>query len=82
MKRYLILLVALSYFQVSNGQPQKTYLPKIEPCSCAFKTDSNFKTRCGYLVVPENRQKPTGKTIKLPFIYVECNNPDKKSLIS
>jgi len=29
-------------------------------------------------VVPENRSKPSGKKIKLPFIYVESNNPDKK----
>ena len=34
-------------------------------------------TRCAYLIVPENRNKPNGKTIKLPFIYVESKNPNK-----
>jgi pimeloyl-ACP methyl ester carboxylesterase len=40
--------------------------------------DSSFKTRCGYLIVPENRLKPTSKMIKLPFIVVESKNPNKK----
>lgn len=42
------------------------------------KIDSTFKTRCGYLVVPENRLKKSSRMIKLPFIVVESKNPDKK----
>jgi len=42
------------------------------------KIDSSFKTRCGYLVVPENRNKQASKLIKLPFIVVESKNPNKK----
>ncbi len=71
----IILFVLLS--QLSVTAQQKGYTPKIEPCACAFKADSSMKTRCAYLVVPENRKKPGGKTIKLPFIYVESNNPNK-----
>jgi pimeloyl-ACP methyl ester carboxylesterase len=56
---------------------QQNNLPHIEPCDCIFKADSAHKTRCGYLVVPENREKPHGKIVKLPFIYVESNNPAK-----
>jgi hypothetical protein len=55
----------------------KNYAPRIEPCACVFKADSSHKTTCSYLIVPENRNNPTGKTIKLPFIVVESNNPDK-----
>ena len=71
----IILFVLLS--QLSATAQQKGYTPKIEPCACAFKADSSMKTRCAYLIVPENRKKPGGKTIKLPFIYVESNNPNK-----
>ncbi|MBE9661957.1 alpha/beta fold hydrolase [Mucilaginibacter myungsuensis] len=42
------------------------------------KIDSSFKTRCGYLIVPENRNKRNAKIVKLPFIVVESKNPNKK----
>jgi pimeloyl-ACP methyl ester carboxylesterase len=40
--------------------------------------DSSFKTKCGYLIVPENRYKSNSRMIKLPFILVESKNPNKK----
>src|SRR5882757_4841331 len=43
------------------------------------RIDSSFKTQCGYLIVPENRNKPSSRTIKLPFIIVKSKNPDKKN---
>ena len=75
MKR-LILIPILIFFQQFAIAQQKGYTPRIEPCECAFKSDS-LKTKCAYLIVPENRNKPNGKTIKLPFIYVESKNPNK-----
>jgi pimeloyl-ACP methyl ester carboxylesterase len=60
------------------AQKKTSYVPKIEPCPCAFKADSSLKTICAYLIVPENRNKPNGKTIKLPFIIAESNNPNKR----
>jgi pimeloyl-ACP methyl ester carboxylesterase len=42
------------------------------------KIDSSFKTKCGYLIVPENRGKKASNMIKLPFIVVYSKNPDKK----
>ena len=72
---YLFILI-ISLQSIAIAQQKGTYVPKIEPCECAFKADS-LKSRCAYLIVPENRSKPNGKTIKLPFIYVESNNPDK-----
>jgi len=77
MKKYTIfILSSLLAGQFAFAQ-NKGYTPKIEPCACAFKSDS-LKTKCAYLIVPENRSKPNGKTIKLPFIYVESKNPNKK----
>ena len=74
----LILTTLIMLFQLSASAQQKGYTPKLEPCECAFKADSSLKTRCAYLIVPENRNKPDGKTIKLPFIYVESKNPNKQ----
>jgi pimeloyl-ACP methyl ester carboxylesterase len=76
MGKYLLLIALIFILRVSYAQ-NTGYTPKIEPCACAFKADS-LKTRCAYLIVPENRNKPNGKTIKLPFIYVESNNPNKR----
>lgn len=56
---------------------QQNNVPRIESSDCIYQADNLHKTRCGFLVVPENRQYPQGRTIKLPFIYVDSNNPDK-----
>ena len=61
---------------VSSGAQQMD-IPRIEPTDCIYKADSPLKTRCGLLIVPEDRHHPQGRTIKLPFIYVESNNPNK-----
>jgi pimeloyl-ACP methyl ester carboxylesterase len=57
---------------------QQDNAPRIESSDCVYTADSAHKTHCGYLVVPENRHHPQGRMIKLPFIYVESNNPAKK----
>src|ERR1700754_1268723 len=76
LKNIITVLLLAIVSQVASAQSKQTYTPKIEPCECAFKNDS-LKTRCAYLIVSENRSKPNGKTIKLPFIYVESSNPNK-----
>lgn len=74
----IILLFALLPAQIVYTQTVKGYTPRIEPCACPVKVDTTNINECGYLVVPENRHKPDGKTIKLPFIYVKSNHPGKK----
>lgn len=64
---------------VLRASAQETNGPHIEPSDCIFAADSTHKTHCGYLVVPENRQKPHGRMIKLPFIHVESTNRFKRS---
>jgi pimeloyl-ACP methyl ester carboxylesterase len=77
LKLLILILAVLLFTTLTCIAQEKGYTPKIEPCNCAFKADSSLKTRCAYLIVPENRNKPNGKTIKLPFIYVGSNNPNK-----
>lgn len=78
MKKIAFLAFITIISSVAPAQQHPAYTPVIEPCACPVKIDSSFKTRCAYLVVPENRQKNNGKTVKLPFIIVESKNPNKK----
>jgi pimeloyl-ACP methyl ester carboxylesterase len=80
MKKVLILIPACIFtlLQISHAQKKETYIPQIEPCDCLVKVDSSFQTQCGYLIVPENRKKRNGKTIRLPFVWVKSKNPDKQ----
>ena len=73
-KSFCCLLLLLA--SLKSGAQQKS-VPRIEPSECIYQADGSHKTRCGYLVVAENRNRPQGTTIKLPFIYVESNNPSK-----
>jgi len=71
-------LCALPFLLASlTSAAQQTTTPRIEPSDCIYQPDGSHKTHCGYLVVAENRSHPLGRTIKLPFIYVESNNPSK-----
>ena len=42
----------------------------IESASCPVKIGPGVISVCGYLVAPENRQKPNGPKVKVPFIFV------------
>ncbi len=68
MRLVVIILFVISCI-CHRAFPQ-TYVPKIEPGPCLVKIESGLISQCGYLVVPENRQKPAGRSIKLPFVYV------------
>jgi hypothetical protein len=60
-KVLLLLLVGVVVFLPVVYAQQSTNIPRIEACDCLVKVDSSFGTRCGYLVVPENRAKRNGK---------------------
>ena len=74
----LLVVIACIAGAHSYSQSRQGVIRTLEPCACPIKIDSSFHTRCAYLVVPENRKKNNGKTIRLPFIIVESKNPDKK----
>jgi pimeloyl-ACP methyl ester carboxylesterase len=54
----------------------QSYEPQIEACPCMIQVEQGLLSKCGYLVVPENRQKPTGKKIKVPFVFVRRPEAD------
>ena len=79
MNTFLLLasLLVLSVSTVPLAWSQSGVVRTLEPCACPVPVDSSFRTRCAYLIVPENRKKNNSKTIKLPFIVVESKNHNK-----
>ncbi len=74
-KTGILIIIQIVFLQL---HAQRKYIPAIEPCACAVRVDSSFSTRCGYLLVPENRKKPNSSIIKLPFIVVESKSSAKR----
>lgn len=75
MKKAIAFILGLSL--LSEIAFAQRYVPVIEPCPCLTKTDPKLKTVCGNLVVPENRQKPGGNKVKIPFVF--ARRPDQDS---
>ena len=72
-----LLFFGLLFIAPVASDAQQNNVPRLEPSDCIYKADDLHKTRCGFLIVAENRRHPQGRSIKLPFIYVESNNPNK-----
>lgn len=51
-------------------------VPRFVDGKCAIQPDPGVKTRCGELVVYENRSRPGGRTITLPVIIVKSTSAD------
>ena len=85
MKRLTLLIVAsaLAINAVSVAQE----LPRFEPAVCQFEgADGRDDVRCGYLVVPENRDYPDSRTLRLAVAVLkslsETPEPDPLVLIA
>ncbi|NML22029.1 alpha/beta hydrolase [Pseudoflavitalea sp. G-6-1-2] len=71
----MVLLTAIIAF-ITQQSISQSYTARIEPGPCKISADSGLITRCGYLVVPENREKPNGKQIKIAFLFVRKPTAD------
>lgn len=80
VKKAVVVACIIAFTNMLYAQ-HKGYTTVIEPCACPFVADSSLKTTCAYLIVPESRLKPTGKTIKLPFIYVKKGMDKKRDAV-
>lgn len=74
MKNAILLFVLFGF--ITTKSAAQGYSPSIEPCPCSMKIDKKLVAKCGYLVVPENRQKPTGNKVKIPFVYARRPEQD------
>ncbi|MET4083955.1 pimeloyl-ACP methyl ester carboxylesterase [Pedobacter sp. UYP30] len=80
MKIFFIAL--LSSFFFSQTIYSQKYKPIIEPFLRMVKADPRLILKTGYLVVPENRNKPNGRKVKIPFLYVRKPDQDAHKNIS
>ncbi len=72
----LAFLMAITIVAAQNNRPH------IEPFACTIKIGAGVIAKCGYLVVPENRQQITGKQIKIPFLFIRKAGADSTKNIS
>jgi pimeloyl-ACP methyl ester carboxylesterase len=50
--------------------------PAFEEGECNFEVPEGFKPRCGTLTVPENREQPNGRTIRLGVAIFKSSSPN------
>jgi len=74
MKNTWLLFACILFRGVVLAQ---NHSAQIERCPCLMKVDPRLKTVCGYLVAPENRKKPSGNKVKVPFLF--ARRPDQDS---
>jgi len=55
-------------------KPTIETIPVFEEAECAFEIPEGFQPRCGYLIVPEDRSQPDGRTIRLHVAIFKSTN--------
>jgi len=80
MKTFLIILFGAT-FLIQKAYSQK-YKPVLEPYPGLVKADPRLVLKTGYLVVPENRSKPEGCKVKIPFLFVRRPDQDPRKNIT
>lgn len=72
MRYFLIVLLSVTFFSCSEAHQKLTG-------SCALPQFANDKdVDCGYLEVPENRNDPNGRTIRLAYLVLKATNGQSK----
>ena len=70
-----IALTLLASFLLA--QPARANaVPRFEPTGCWSYVPPDAHARCGFLVVPESRSNPTGKTIRVAVAVVPAARKD------
>ncbi|MBO9632158.1 MAG: alpha/beta fold hydrolase [Chitinophagaceae bacterium] len=80
MKTIVPALVAL--LMIAQSASGQRYKVSIQPNPGLVKADPRLILQTGYLVVPENRSKPHGRSIRLPFFFVRRPDQDPKKNVS
>lgn len=66
-----------------TAEPAPAYEPVFETVECWFDTPADVPADCGYLVVPEDRSKPDGRTVRLAtaIFRAPSGNPEPDPII-
>src|SRR5258706_9350712 len=62
----IMLLLGLG-MAIPVARAEDAVVPRWEKAKCKFDVPAKYKIVCGYLIVPEDHNDPTGPTIKLHF---------------
>ena len=82
-RRHLLLLTLLlappAVTRAEDNAPPP--VPRFEPAPCPKLPGAEelAKASCGYLVVPENRSRPTGRKIRLMVAKYPARSPEKRA---
>jgi len=69
----VVLAVVFAIGGASPGRAASGVVPRFEPGACPARvvsTPAFAHAKCGQLIVPENRQKPGGKTISISVAII------------
>src|SRR5215831_18177366 len=81
----LIVLSGLTFlalaFSAQDASTGASEVPRFEPAPCPKLPGANelAKASCGYLVVLENHNRPTGRTIRLLVAKYPARSPEKRA---
>ncbi len=65
---YALAMIVLG---VALSAPAKAYEERFEVTDCWFSIDQDRPARCGFLTVPERRDRPNGQELSLPVVILE-----------
>ena len=75
-----LLLASPTVARVAQAAEGTATVPRFEPAPCPTLPGAEelAKASCGYLVVPENRSQPTGRTIRLMVAKYPARSAEKR----
>ena len=76
MRTFILLIFSLTLLAGTVNAQEK--LPRFESAPCPFEgAEKQEDVKCGYLVVPENRSLPNGRTLRLAVAILKSlsDNP-------
>jgi pimeloyl-ACP methyl ester carboxylesterase len=63
---------------IETPTPEPISLPVFEPSGCNFPYQASVNVNCGYLIVPENRNKSDNPPIRIHVAIFKSSNPNPK----
>jgi len=71
----LVAIAALGALALPAAAQAK---PKVEPAPCVTEEIAQAGAECGVLVAPENRRRPEGRQVRIPFAVVRSTSPKRR----
>lgn len=72
------IIIFASLLIIPSAAAGQNTAPRIERADCAVPIPKGEKADCFYLIVPENRARKNGRTVRLPVIILKSDSPAPK----